>query len=82
MILTVKGFSVINEADIDFFFLVFPCFRHDLTNVGKLISGSSASLKPSLYIRKFLVHILLKPILKDLEHSLTSMQNEGNFMVV
>ena len=83
VILTVKGFSVISEAEVDvFFFLVFPCFLHDPTNVGNLISGSSASLKPCLYIWKFLVHILLKPFLKDFEHNLTSMQNEGNFLVV
>ena len=81
MIQRVKGFSMVNEAEVDIL-LEFTCFLYDPMNVGSLISGSSASLKPSLYIWKFLVHILLKPVLKDFEHSLTSMQNEGNFMVV
>ena len=47
-----------------------------------LISGSFAFSKPSLYIRKFLVHVLLKPSLKDFEHNLTNIQNEWNCMVV
>ena len=67
---TVKGFSVVNEADV---FLEFPCFLYDPRNVGNLISGSSAFSKTSLYIRKFLVHILLMSSLKDFEHKLTSM---------
>ena len=61
---TVKAFSIVNEADV---FLEFPCFLHDPVNVGNLISGSSASSKPSLHNWKFLVHILLKPSLKDFE---------------
>ena len=48
MIHRVKSFSVMNEAEIDVF-LELPCFLHDPTNVGILISGSPASLKPSLY---------------------------------
>ena len=68
----IKGFSVINEAEVDVF-VEFPCFLHDPTRVGNLISGSSASLKPSLYIWKFLVHILLKPSLTDFEHYLVRM---------
>ena len=67
----VKCFSVVNEAKLDVF-LEFPCFLHDSVNVGDLIADSSASLKPSLYIWKFLVHILLKTSLKDFEHNLTS----------
>ena len=51
-------------------------------NVGNLISGSSASLKPNLYIRKFSIHVVLKPSLKDFEHNLASMWNESNYMVV
>ena len=66
----VKSFSIVNEADV---FLEFPCFLHDPTNVGNLISGSSAFSKPSLYIWKSSVHVLLKPTLKDLEHSLANM---------
>ena len=61
---TVKAFSIVNEADV---FLEFPCFLHDPVNVGNLISGSSASSKPSLHSWQFLVHILLKPSLKDFE---------------
>ena len=79
MIHIVNGFSVVNEADV---FLEFPCFLYDPTNVGNLISGSSASLKPSLYIWKFSVHIMLKHSLKDFEHNLASMWNEHNFTVV
>ena len=67
---TVKGFSIVNEADV---FLEFPCFLYETMNTGSLISGSSAFPKSSLYIWKFLVHILLKPNLKDFEHYLSSM---------
>ena len=67
-----KGFHVVNEAKVDAF-LDFLCFLHDLTNVGNLISGSCAFSKPSWYIWKFSVHILLKPNLKDFEHKLASM---------
>ena len=70
MIHTVKGFGVVNEADV---FLKFSRFFCDPTDVGNLISGSSAFSKSSLYIRKFLVHVLLKPSLKDIEHNLASM---------
>ena len=78
---TVKGFSIVNEAEIDVF-LELPCFLHDPTIVGNLIFGSSSSLKPSLYVWKFLVHILLKPSLKDFQHNLTNMQTEHSCMVV
>ena len=67
MIHTVKGFSLVNESDV---FLKFSCFFYDPMDVGNLIS---AFLKSSLYIRKFLVHVLLKPSLKDIEHKLASM---------
>ena len=69
---TVKGFSVVNEAVVDVF-LESPCFLHDPTNVGNLISGSSAFSKSSLYIWKFSVHVLLKPSLEDFEHYFASM---------
>ena len=62
---TVKGFSIVIEAQIDVF-LDFPYFLYDPTNVSNLVSGSSAFSKPSLYIQKFSFHILLKPSLKDL----------------
>ena len=70
MIHTVKGFSIVSEAEVDVF-LELPCFLHDPVNVGNLISCSSASSKCSLNTRKFSVHILLKPSLK--ECNLTSM---------
>ena len=72
MIHTVKGFSVVNEAEVDVF-LELPCLIHYPVDVGSLISGSSAFSKSSLYIWKVLVHTLLKPILKDFEHYLASM---------
>ena len=69
---TVKCFSVVNETVVDVF-LEFSCFFYDTTNVGNLISGSSAFSKSSFNIWKFSVHVLLKPSLKDLEHYLASM---------
>ena len=75
VIYIVKGFSIVNEAKVDVF-LEFSCFFCDPANVDNLISGSSAFSKTSLYICKFLVHILLKPSLKDFEHYFTSMWNE------
>ena len=69
---TVKSFSIVNEAEVDIF-LEFSCFFYDPANVGSLISGSPAFSKSILYIWKFLVHILLKPSLKDFEHYLASM---------
>ena len=53
---TVKGFSIVNEAEVGVF-LEFSCFFYDPVDVGNLISGSSAFSKVSLYIWKFLVHI-------------------------
>ena len=67
-----KGLSIVNEAEIDDF-LEFPCFFYDPTDVDNLISGSSPFSKPSLYIWKLSVHIVLKPSLKDFEHYLASM---------
>ena len=72
MIHTVKDLSVVNETEV-YAFLEFPCFLYDPMDAGNLISGSSASLKPSLYISNFMVHILMKPSLKDFEHYLASM---------
>ena len=69
---TVKGFSIVNEAEVDVF-LEFSCFLYDPTDVGNLISGSSAFSKSSLNIWKFLVHILLKPHLENFEHYFASM---------
>ena len=72
MVHTVKGFNIVNEAEVDVF-LELPCFLYDAINVGNLIPGSSAFYKPTLSIWKFLVHVLLKLSLKDFEHNLTSM---------
>ena len=65
MIHTVKGFSVVSEAEVDVF-LDFSCFFFDPADVGNLISGSSAFSESSLNICSFSVHILLKPSLEDL----------------
>ena len=72
MIHTVKGFSVVNELEVDDF-LEFSCFFNDPMDVGDLISHSSAFSKSSVNIWKFMVHVLLKPSLKDFEHYLDSM---------
>ena len=64
---TVKGFGIVNKAEIDVFVELF-CFFNDPTDVGNLISGSSAFSKSSLNIWKFLVHVLLKPGLENFEH--------------
>ena len=69
---TVKGFGVINKAEVDVF-LELSCFFDDPTDVGILISGSSAFSKTSLNIWKFTVHVLLKPGLENFEHYFTSM---------
>ena len=68
---TVKGLDIVNKAEIDVF-LELSCFFHDPMDVGNLISGSSAFSKTSLNIRKFMVHILLKPGLENFEHYYTS----------
>ena len=72
MIQTVKGFSIVNEAKIDIF-LEFLSFLYGPTNASNLISGSFAFSQLSLYIRKFLIHVLLKPTLKSFEHYLGNM---------
>ena len=72
MTLTVKEFSIVNEAEVDVS-LESSCFLYDPMDVGNVISGSSAFLKSSLNIWEFSVHTLLKLSLKDFEHNLTSM---------
>ena len=69
MIHTVKGFIGVNKTEVDVF-LEFPCFLYDPANVGNLISGSSAFSKPSLDVWKFLVCIMLKPSMQDLDYNL------------
>ena len=66
---TAKGFGVVSKAEADVF-LELSCFFDDPTDVGNLVSGSFAFYKSSLYIWKFLVHVLLKPSLKDFKHYL------------
>ena len=68
---TVKGFGVVNKAEIDVF-LELSCFFDDPVDIGNLISGSSAFSKTSLNIWKFSVHVLLKPDLENFEHYFTS----------
>ena len=72
VIYTVKGFTVVNKAEVDDF-LELSCFFHDPVDVGNLIFGSSAFSKSSLHIWKFLVHMLLKPGLENFEHYFASM---------
>ena len=69
---TVKGFGIVNKAEIDVF-LELSYFFHDPADVGNLISGSSAFSKTSLNVREFTVHVLVKPGLEKFEHYSTSM---------
>ena len=68
---TVKGFSIVNKAEIHVF-LKLSCFFDDPADVGNLISGSSAFSKSSLHIWKFTVHVLLEPGLENFELYFTS----------
>ena len=68
---TVKGFGIVNKAEIDVF-LELSCFFNDPANVGNLTSGFSAFSKTSLNIWKFTFHVLLKPGLENFEHYFTS----------
>ena len=73
MIHTVKGFGIVNKAEVDVF-LKLSCFFYDPTDVANLIAGSSAFSKSSLNIWKLSVHILLlKPGLENFEHYFASM---------
>ena len=78
---TVKGFGIVNKAEVDVF-LELSCFFNDPTDVGNLISSSSAFSKSSLNIWKFTVHIPLKPGLENYEHSFASVWDECNCAVV
>ena len=78
---TVKGFTIVNEAEINVF-LEFSCFFYDPEDAGNLISDSSAFSKSSLNIWKFSVHILLKPNLENFEHYFTSVWDECSCAVV
>ena len=70
---TVKGFGIVNKAEVDVF-LELPCFFDDPTDVGNLISGSSAFSKSSLNIWKFTVHVLLNPDLENLSITLLKLK--------
>ena len=68
---TVKGFGVVNKAEVEVFLQLSSSFD-DLTDAGNLISGSSAFSKSSLNIQKFMIHVLLKPGLENFEHYFAS----------
>ena len=78
---TVKGFGIVNKAEIDTF-LQLSRFFDDPADVGNLISGSSAFSKIRLNVWKFTIHVLLKPGLGNFEHYFTSVWDEGNCAVV
>ena len=78
---TVKGFGIVNTAEIDVF-LELCCFFDDPADVGNLTSGPSAFSKTSLNIWKFTVHVLLKPGLENFEQYFTRMWDECNCAVV
>ena len=78
---TVKGFGIVNKAEIDVF-LELSCFFDDPTDVGNLISGSAAFSKSSLNIWKFMVPVLLKPGLENFEHYFASVWDECNCALV
>ena len=81
MIHTVKGFGMVNEAQVDVF-LEFSSFFYNPADVGNLISGSSAFSKSSLNIWEFTVHVPLKPGLENFEHYFASVWNECNGVIV
>ena len=76
---TIKGFNIVNEADV---FLEFSCFFYHLVDVGNLISGSSAFSKSIQNIWKFSIHVLLKTGLENFEHYFASVWDECNCAVV
>ena len=78
---TVKGFGIVNKAETDVF-LELSCFFNDSSDVGNLISGSSAFSKTSVNIWKFTVHVLLKPGLENFEQYITSVWDGYNCVVV
>ena len=81
MIHTVKGFGIVNKEQVDVF-LELSCFIEDPTDVGNMISCSSAFSKSRLNIWNIMVHVLLKPGLEHFEHNFTSMLDECSCEVV
>ena len=79
---TVKGFFIVNKAEQKLMFFQNSCFFDDPKDVGNLISSSSAFSKSSLNFRKFMVHVLLKPGLKNFEHYFTSVWDKCSCVVV
>ena len=77
----VKGFGVVNKAEIDVF-MELSCFFDDPADVGNLISGSSAFSKTSLNIWKFTIHVLMKPGLENFKHYFTSMWDDCNYVII
>ena len=78
---TVKGFGIVNKAEVDVF-LELSCFFNDPRNIGNWVSGSSAFSKSSLNVWKFTVHTFLEPDLENFEHYFASMWDECNCPVV
>ena len=78
---TVKGFGIVNKAKVDVF-LEFSCLFYDTTDVGNLITGSSAFCKSRLNIWKFMVQVLLKPSLEIFQHYFASVSDECKRVVV
>ena len=81
VIQTVKGFGIVNKAEVDVF-LELSCFFHDPVDAGNLISGSSAFSKLSLNIWKFVVHVLLKPGSENFQQYFARVLDECNCVVV
>ena len=78
---TVKGFGIVNKAEVDVFSEL-TCLFHDPTDVGNLIYGSSTFSKSSLNIWNFTVHVLLKPVLENFENYFANVWDECNCVVV
>ena len=81
MIYPVKGFGIVDKAEVDFF-LELSYFFDDPTDIDNLISGSSTFSKSSFHTEKFTVHALLKPVLENFEHYFTSVWDECHCEVV